>query len=54
MLRLFAELLCFLDGGHFPIRKPFIVNDHWRTLIRCRCGALHTVVDGLAENPRTL
>lgn len=54
MTGLLRELLCWLDGGHFPVRKPFVVNDHWRTLIKCRCGALRMIVDGLPENPRTI
>ena len=51
MTGIFWEFLCWLDGGHFPRRKPFIVNDKWRTLIQCRCGMLRVVVDGLPEHP---
>lgn len=54
MMRLFWELLCFLDMGHFPRRTPAIVGSppRWVTRLRCKCGVLDETVEGLIEHPR--
>ena len=51
MKGLILEFLCWLNGCHFPRREPFIVENKWRTRIRCKCGAINVVVDGLPEHP---
>jgi hypothetical protein len=52
MIGLIRELLCWFKWCHFPTRRPFIVGNQWRTRIRCWCGRMDIVVDGLAEHPR--
>ena len=51
MRSLFWEFLRWLNGCHFPRREPFIVENKWRTRIRCMCGATNIVVEGLPEHP---
>ena len=53
MRRLLWELVCFFDGAHFPTRTPFIVGRAWKTRVRCWCGRMDFIVDGMIENPRS-
>ena len=50
---LLLELLCWLNGGHFPRREPMIVGfpPRWVTRVRCDCGALDQTVEGLIDHP---
>ena len=53
MKRIIAELLCWLNYGHFPRREPKIVGwpPRWVTRLKCDCGALDETVEGLPEHP---
>lgn len=53
MRGLLLELLCWLNGGHFPRREPMIVGfpPRWVTRVRCDCGALDQTVEGLIDHP---